>query len=298
MNIREFLRLLLGSIALGLYGSFVWYFQSLYQPSLALFVLVVWFGFCFFVFVAASFWDCRQSEKLKNKLDSKEELISIAAHELSAPLANIKGTLSLLGREVSPPSKVFLDRAAISVEELISLIDNLLTVSRFEMGRIEITPKFCNLREICEQVTSELSAKAKENGLTLEFKDATLALSQVPQVFADPERIREVVSNFVSNAIKYTESGSVIVYLEREARNLTVSVADTGPGIKPAEVKYLFKRFVRLPKTKNGHKGAGLGLYISRLIVEAHKGRIWVERHANGGQAGGQGSRFSFSLPL
>lgn len=259
----------------------------------------------------------KQIEDLQTQLSDKQEIISVAAHEIGGPLTNIKGTLSIIAKEVglSEPSRRFIERALISVEELVSLIDGLLTISRFEMARIKLSKSQVNFEEICLEVLAELKPLADKEKMSLEFRKAK---DWLPPVFVDPVRIREVLFNLVTNAIKYSNQGSVLVTASIRSRKpdsgtdglrsgilgdagswLVVSVSDNGPGIAPADLKLIFKRFVRLPATRDGHSGVGLGLYISRLITEAHGGKIWAESPSTGsGQAGGQGTTFYFSLPV
>lgn len=227
---------------------------------------------------------------LERNLEDKEELISIASHELSAPLTNIKGTLSLLSKEVPPSSQVYLRRALTSVEQLISLIDGLLTVSRFEMGKMKIILVPVQVEDLCQEVVNDFQAEAAAKGLFLEFVRPS---QRLPKVMLDPQRIREVLVNLVSNGLKYTHSGGIRVAGRLQDSHLMVSVTDTGSGIKEENLEILFNRFVRLVDgQKESPKGIGLGLYISRLIVEAHLGRIWAQSQV------GKGSVFSFTLPL
>lgn len=255
---------------------------------LTLAALTLIFIFCLALAIVILAWENRG---LNQKLSGKEELISIASHEISAPLTQIKGTLSLIIKEpnLSPEGRNFSQRALGSVDHLIKLIENLLTVSRFELGKMEINRAPVSLEEICAEVTGQYGEAAKAENLKLEYKPPNLPL---PRVNADGERLREVVGNFVSNALKYTHTGGIEVTCGRQNNLLIAKVSDTGPGVRKEDVSTLFNRFVRLPATKPGHKGAGLGLYISRLIVEAHGGKIWAESEL------GKGSSFYFSLPL
>lgn len=233
----------------------------------------------------------KQVEGLQTQLADKQEIISVAAHEIGAPLTNIKGTLSIIAKEagLSGPSQTFIERALISVEELVTLIDGLLTISRFEMGKIKISKSQVNIEEVCLAILSELRPLADKEKMSLEFRKAKDCPATV---LADPLRIREVFLNLVGNAIKYSSQGSVLITAENVAGNLRIAVSDNGPGIAPADLKLLFKRFVRLPATRDGRSGVGLGLYISRLITEAHGGKIWAESKV------GSGTTFYFSLPL
>ncbi len=216
----------------------------------------------------------------------------MASHELYAPLANIKNTLSLLAPQLSDEYYKFATRAIESCEQLIKLIDDLLIVSRFEMGKIKLTKESSSITDLCEEVVKQFSILAKNAGVALTCINPT---EMLPKVDIDKERIRGVITNFISNAIKYSNSGGEIkVRAALKGRGLMISVSDNGPGISPPDLARLFHRFARgtSKERTNQHQGSGLGLYISRLIIEAHKGKIW----ARSGE--GKGSTFYFSLPL
>lgn len=255
----------------------------------------------------------QQNQKLKKhqkdleaEISDKREIISVAAHEIGAPLTNIKGTLSIIAKDpgLTGPSQKFIERALISVEELITLIDSLLTASRFERGKIKLSKNLTSVEDICFEVVNQLKTVADKEGLGLAYQKPKESL---PLVSLDPVRFKEVLVNFVGNAIKYASEGSVLIATSispvvngqrskvKGQSSVVVSVSDNGPGINEADLKRLFNRFVRLPAPAGGREvrsGVGLGLYISRLIVEAHGGKIWAESKL------GQGTTFYFSIPV
>lgn len=225
---------------------------------------------------------------LQEKLDNKSTVLSIASHELSAPLSNIKGTLYTVLPQLKDDYKTFVQGAIVSTEELIKLIEDILTVSRFELGKIKLTLEPSDLEKLCQEVVNQFSGLASESKVELKYQKSQ---SKLDNFVFDPTRIRQVVVNFVSNAIKYAAPGTVMVSAAQHGPEAVVTVSDTGQGIKPEELPHLFHRFSRADSNAAGHHGTGLGLYISRLIVEAHRGKISVESTI------GKGSTFSFTLP-
>ncbi|HLD11843.1 MAG TPA: HAMP domain-containing sensor histidine kinase, partial [Patescibacteria group bacterium] len=235
------------------------------------------------------------SRQLLTSIESKDDLLAMASHELGSPLTNIKGSLAIIlkekGEVLEPRVRSLIERAASSAEDLINLVEDLLVVFRFERNKMEIYPRPGHIDAIVEQVVQNFQTAAHQKGITLTFDHP---IGMLPRTVFDPEKIREVLNNLVSNAVKYTEKGSVTVNIEKrdDTEEVIVSVKDTGYGIKMSDVDKLFQRFVRLKRTEKVVKGTGLGLYIAKLIMEAHHGRIWAE------STEGRGSVFSFSLPL
>lgn len=247
----------------------------------------------FSLFLFFGFWSNKMTNRaalLTETTKAKDELLSFAAHELNAPLANIKGSLSVILEE-GPKFPRNLQkvgrRALVSVEQLIALVEDLLTVSRFERGKIEIYPRPIHLEEVYELAASQFRELAEEKGLELIYRKPSPPL---PKVVADPDKIREVLTNLLSNALKYTDRGKITLSGEATKKEVITKVSDTGVGIPQEELPKLFTRFGRIKGVKKV-KGTGLGLYITRLIVESHHGRIFAESS----QAG---SVFSFSLPI
>lgn len=219
----------------------------------------------------------------------KDALLSFAAHELNTPMGYIRSVLSLLAREqLSGRGRELLERASTSLHQLINLVENLLTVARLEAGRLEIYPRPIHMEDILSPLIPQYQKLAQEKGLSLSY---TAPAAPTFKVIADPDKISEVVGNFLSNAIKYTQRGGISVSVSEGGGLITVSVADTGLGIADADREKLFTQFGRTSRTKD-IKGTGLGLYISNLIVKEHRGSIKVESQP------GRGSVFSVSLPV
>jgi two-component system, OmpR family, phosphate regulon sensor histidine kinase PhoR len=196
------------------------------------------------------------------------------------------GTISKFTEE----EKKFLDRADASTATLNKLIENLLTVSKIEQGKMKLTFKNINLSEIIINSIDEFSKLAQAKGLNLRFEKPD---TEIPEISADSLRIGEVVTNLVNNAIAYTQQGEIVVRIKANSDSVTTSVSDTGQGIPEDALPHLFTKFFRVQGVlEAGSKGTGLGLNISKNIVEAHQGRIWVVSKL------GKGSTFFFSLPI
>ena len=236
----------------------------------------------------------RAHEKLK-KLDAmKDEFISIASHQLRTPLTVIKGYLSMImegdfGR-VALKQRDPMHKITESSDRLIQLVENMLNVSRIESGRIQYNFKDVQLEDLVKSVVDELANKAKLKLLELKYN---APVSPLPKVKIDEEKIRQVVINLIDNSIKYTDKGRVAVDLRQVGKNLEFSVSDTGAGIKKDDLGKLFQKFSRGTGATSVTEGTGLGLYVARQMVEAHKGKIWAESKGEG-----TGSRFCFTLPV
>ncbi len=236
----------------------------------------------------------KANEKLK-KLDAlKDEFISIASHQLRTPLTVIKGYLSMImegdfgkvnGKQVDPMHKI-----TESSDRLVQLVENMLNVSRIESGRLKFNFIEVQLEDLVKSVVDELINKAKLKLLKLNFNVPALPL---PKVRIDEEKIRQVVINLIDNSIKYTDKGSVNVEVAQAGNGIQFCVSDTGAGIKKDDLGKLFQKFSRGTGATSITEGTGLGLYVARQMVEAHKGKIWAESKGEG-----MGSRFCFSLPI
>lgn len=223
----------------------------------------------------------------------KIDFVSIVSHELRTPITNIKSYLDVVLREagyLTPEHRQFLERAFWSNERQLETIEALLNISKIEQGTVKVDLAPIRLEDVISGVVAEWEEQAHLKGLELKFIYPHLTL---PQVLADRDRMREVLTNLVSNGIKYTQKGSVTITITQKGKELVVSVADTGPGI-PEELKpKLFQRFSRGERSLTEETpGTGLGLYIAKSFTELMGGQIWFESKI------GRGSTFSFSLPI
>ncbi|MGD0173930.1 MAG: ATP-binding protein [Anaerolineales bacterium] len=232
----------------------------------------------------------RDLTRFREADELKDTFISIISHELKTPVALIKGYAGTLRREDAQwdPS-VVKDSLAVIEEEadrLTSLIDDLLDASRLQAGGL--TPNLCevDLPKLAGRVAERLGRQFPDRVITANFP------AEFPEINADEERIGQVISNLISNAVKYSPAGTPVEILGRAAADqVTVTVADKGYGIEAEDAPHVFERFYRGPSAAKRTKGAGLGLYLAKAVVESHGGRIWIESQP------GKGTRVSFTLP-
>jgi signal transduction histidine kinase len=240
------------------------------------------------------------NDQLRKLDNAKSEFISIASHQLRTPLTAIKGFLSLVlegtyGELNNPNIAAALNKVYFSSEMLIQLVEDLLNVSRIESGRMDIKIEKANLENVIKDLYENFSLTAKDKKLYLDYK---IQEGSLPEVSMDAAKMREVFSNLIDNSIKYTERGGVTIRGEvREEENgnfVRITISDTGVGIPETEIPYLFKKFSRGKDISRLHaNGTGLGLYVGKNIVEAHKGKIWIESEGLG-----RGSKFIVELPI
>lgn len=234
----------------------------------------------------------------------RSDFISTASHEMRTPVAAIEGYLALALNpkisKVDDNARKLLEKAAAATKHLGVLFQDLLTSSRAEDGRLQSYPTVVELGEIVQQVAEAERFHAKEKGLDLRFvlsgDPASLGGGKVIRpmyyVYADPHRIQEVLTNIINNAIKYTPEGGVTVRLTGDPAVVQIQVQDTGAGIPPEDIPHLFQKFYRVDSTLTRTVGGtGLGLFISRKIVELYNGRIWAESQL------GKGTTFFINLP-
>ena len=237
---------------------------------------------------------------IEKKLEAAEELnkiksefVSVVSHELRTPLAILKESISLIidrtSGKINRRQKRLLDIAERNIERLNGIIEELLDLSRIESGRFKLRYSLVDLNQLLKEQSQFFMKQAREKRIKLEY---TLPKKHV-NIFIDAGRITQVVTNLVSNAIKYTEQhGSVRVELKVLENKVRISVIDTGTGISKKDLSRLFNKFVQVARMSGAEKkGVGLGLSIAKELVEKHSGEIWVESKL------GVGSRFYFTLP-
>jgi signal transduction histidine kinase len=219
-------------------------------------------------------------KKLKEVDKMKDDFISMASHELRAPITAIRGYLSLFledafGPMGEKPKEIMKTTFGIATH-LGSLVEDLLDVSRIEQGRMKFDLEVVGVGETIEEVIRQLHFEAEKKGLVFEFKKPEVA---PPLVRVDLARLRQVLINICSNAIKYTETGSVTVTtIIDEAGMLEIKVTDTGLGMNPEQRERLFTKFYRIKTDQTRDiPGTGLGLWITKRIVELMGGKIFVD---------------------
>jgi PAS domain S-box-containing protein len=254
----------------------------------------------------------RDVSEERQEEQQRAEFISTASHEMRTPVAAIEGYLALaLNSKVSVidgRARDYLEKAHSSTEHLGKLFQDLLTSAKAEDGRLTNHPAVIEIGAWLEQIVSDLKFAAEKKGLFMEFvvgSSATIDATQIDKVkgvekvlrplyyaHADPDRMREVVTNIFDNAVKYTEQGKVSVGLTGNDKVVQVYVRDTGPGIPKEDLGHLFQKFYRVDSSATRTiGGTGLGLFICRKIVELYGGRIWVESEVD------KGSTFFINLP-
>lgn len=221
----------------------------------------------------------------------KSQLLSTVSHELRTPLASIKGfATTLLRQDVRWDETTQRDFLRIIEEEadrLTEIIDNLLDMSQLEAGVLRVDKEPVQLRTLIRDVVDEMRMQTEAHWFVVDLP------SELPRASADSRRIRQVLHNLLENAVKYSKGGQITLSCEVEERDVVVSVSDQGEGIPAEFLDQVFERFFQIDgATTRRVGGSGLGLSISRGIVEAHGGRIWAE------STPGQGSTFRFTLPL
>lgn len=237
----------------------------------------------------------------KSEERQQAEFISTASHEMRTPVATIEGYLGLSlnpnTASIDQRAQGYLLKAQESVHHLGRLFQDLLDISKVEDGRLNNNPQVTDLTGFVGEIVNMFDQRAREKALVLLFKpgmqqnDTVHRLNPVFYVDVDNDHLREVVSNLVENAIKYTKEGNVTVDITGDAAHVTLSIHDTGIGVPPEDLPHLFQKFYRVDNSDTRDiGGTGLGLYLCRRLVETMGGRIWVESRM------GQGSTFFIQL--
>jgi signal transduction histidine kinase len=231
----------------------------------------------------------RDITKFRTAEEIKNTFVSTVSHELKTPVALIKGYVSTLRREDAKWDKnIVRDSLAIIEEEadrLASMIEDLLDASRLQAGGVSPNLADISLPALVERLAERFRTQTEKHTILVDFPE------KFPIILADEDRITQVISNLVSNAIKYSPDGEIRISGQVRPEQVIVCVIDQGQGIDPGDIPHVFDRFYRSDKAVRKTKGAGLGLYLAKSIVEAHGGHIWVDPHP------GSGAHICFSLP-
>jgi PAS domain S-box-containing protein len=226
----------------------------------------------------------REAEEIKSTF------ISIISHELKTPVALIKGYVGTLRREDAAWDRdIIQDSLAVIEEEadrLTDLIENLLDASRLQSGALKINLSDVDLAAITHHIIERFKTQTNIHSLIADFPE------KFPVILGDENRLTQVITNLLSNAIKYSvRGGEIRLTGQIRPKHIICCVSDQGPGIAPEDMPHVFDRFYRSNAASRTTKGAGLGLYLAKAVVEAHGGRIWVD------PTRGEGARICFSLP-
>ena len=246
---------------------------------------------------ATSFQLVKANERLKQLDQLKDDFVSIASHELRTPMTAIRSYAWMaLHRSDVPLSKnleKYIARILLSTERLINLVNDMLNISRIESGRIEINPEPIDILSLIRDIVDEVYySKSEEKNIQFIVSEGP-----VPKVFADPEKLRQVLLNLAGNSLKFTPNGGKISFgFFSDGKTVEISVSDTGIGISREDISKLFHKFGRLDNSYTAAAtsgGTGLGLYVSKSLVELMHGRIWAQSPGVN-----KGATFIVSLPI
>jgi signal transduction histidine kinase len=234
----------------------------------------------------------QMAEKLEQVETMRRQLIGDVSHELRTPLTAIKGSMEGLIDGILPAVPETYQQIHQEADRLARLVDDLQELSRVEAGATPLDLRPVSISLIVQQIVEQLAQQANDRKIEL----CQNVPADLPTVLTDPDRITQVLTNLVGNALQYTPAGGrVDVAAVRNGAEVLVSVADTGIGIPAEHLPHLFTRFYRVDKSRSRQAGggSGIGLTIARHIIEAHGGRIWAES-----AGAGKGSTFIFSLKI
>ncbi|MFD2148024.1 PAS domain-containing sensor histidine kinase [Mucilaginibacter antarcticus] len=262
---------------LGTNGKYRWFLSRAVPIKNAEGEILNWFG---------TNTDITEQHSLEQR---KDEFLSIASHELKTPITSLKASLQLLDRMKNQPAlpmqAKLIDQANRSMDKMGVLIDELLNVNRLTEGQLPLDKTTFTIAEMLNLCCNHVRVEGQHE-LILQGDDKL-------QIYADEHRIDQVVVNFVNNAVKYAPSSkNIYLIVEKIDNKAKVSVRDTGPGVAPEKIPFLFDRYYRADHSSKNYSGLGLGLYISAEIVKRHGGEIGVDSEL------GKGSTFWFTLPI
>jgi len=234
-------------------------------------------------------------EELRQLDNAKSEFISMASHQLRTPLTAIKGYVSMvlegtygeLPRRMHKPLKNVL----ISNDRLVKIVNDLLNISKIELGKMELEKELTQVEELVKSCYEEMKIAAEKKNLKISLKTSKDFL---PKIEVDQLKLRQVISNLIDNAIRYTSQGSVEIEVRKTDSHIHILVKDTGEGLNEKEKKEIFGGFIRGTAGVNFFvEGAGLGLYVAKKFLSLHNGKIWAESEGKG-----KGSTFYVELPI
>ncbi len=270
--------------------------------------MIIFLFFLWAILIVAVVWEFIKNKLLKKELlqtslrfteldKLKDEFLSLTSHELRTPMTAIKSYLWMAlagkGGALTEKQRYYLDRAYNSTDKLIKLVNDMLNVSRIESGRIAIELKNVKLDVLVNDVITELTPRAAELGIAL----SVTCPIELPEVLADADRIKEVLMNLLGNSLKFTpRGGKITIALRQNDGMIETGVADSGSGINKQDLPRLFRKFGIVGDNylqKKNTQGTGLGLYLSKSIIELHGGKIWAQSEGEE-----KGTTFIFSLKI
>jgi signal transduction histidine kinase len=230
----------------------------------------------------------RDITKFRAADEIKSTFISIVSHELKTPVALIKGYASTLRRDDARWDKAVIQDSLTVIEEeadrLAKMIEDLLDASRLQAGGLSLNRSDISIKTLARRLADRFRTQTDRHTISMNIPD------NFPVILGDENRIEQVLSNLIANAIKYSPGGEIRIEGQVRPEQVIICVSDEGPGIDAHDLPHIFDRFYRADKAVRKTKGAGLGLFLARAIVEAHGGQIWVDQPE-------KGARICFSLP-
>jgi PAS domain S-box-containing protein len=246
------------------------------------------------------FRDITQKKEIER---SKNEFVSTASHELRTPVTALEGYISLAKNEkicqIDTKAKEYLEKAHQVALSMSDLIKNLLTITKIEEAEIQLNVTNFSIHEFAGETIEALQQSAQEKGVYLKLNEVQnqevkgeTTIGRSLNVAADEEKIREVLYNLIENGLKFTREGGVSISITYDKDFATVCVSDTGIGISADGQQHIFEKFYRIDNTDTRETGGtGLGLFITRSLIEMSGGQIWLESQV------GKGTKFYFTLP-
>lgn len=234
------------------------------------------------------------NSELMNMDKQKDEFLSVTSHELRTPMTTIKGYVDMIlngdAGEINSEIKQYLTEVYKSVNRLTSLVNNILTVSKLQNRALLFNLHPVDITKLITENLSSWKILSGDKPIDFIFHPSSV---EMPKVLVDSDKVIEVLNNFISNAFKYTEKGTVSLFLKNDENFVYVSIQDTGVGIESTEIPKIFQRFYRIDNSRSrSQEGSGLGLYIAKDLIEKMHGKVFVHSEV------GKGSTFSFSLPI
>ncbi|MBW1892456.1 MAG: HAMP domain-containing histidine kinase [Deltaproteobacteria bacterium] len=235
------------------------------------------------------------SDQLKEEERMRSDFISMLSHEIRTPLTSTRESVNMIAEEVmgsiNERQRKFLEIASVEIGRICDLLNHLMKVSRLESSALKIHNRPFNALELAEGCVRRLEHIAEKRNIRFEV----MKNKKLPDTMGDPDYLQRVFHNLLDNAIKFSGRGSLIkisINPDKTDKNLVFSVSDNGPGIPKEEQSLIFNKYYQTKESRDHMDGVGLGLNISKSIVRAHKGEIWVESKE------GEGSTFYFTIPV
>jgi signal transduction histidine kinase len=227
------------------------------------------------------------TQQLQDLNTYKDEFMAMASHELKTPLTVISVNLQILKLKMGDDENIaFVEKTEKQVSKFTELINNLLSVSKINLGKLELQPEKFNINIFLKEILNDLQQTTTQH--TIIYKEESKNL----KVNADKQKIGQVILNIISNSIKYSPGGGeIVIEIKKIQDNIEIICSDNGIGIPEKDLENIFTRFYRVSGLASSFSGSGIGLYISAEIIKRHRGKIWVKSKP------GEGSQFHFTLP-